>query len=149
MQIKGLTMPASTLALFSEIYLRHLKHKKTVCLLTKFKTTGKFPYIDNVLILYITSTANVYQAYRTTTYLSNCNQKITKLSSLYVIITVHTRSLQYSIFISGFGGLEVACWPLVSKFAGSHLAEAVGFLGRINPQHTFLQRGSKAAAPMS
>ena len=24
--------------------------------------------------------------------------------------------------------LEVACWPLVSKFAGSNLAEAVGFL---------------------
>ena len=29
---------------------------------------------------------------------------------------------------SGFGGLEVACWPLVPKFAGSNLAEAVGFL---------------------
>jgi hypothetical protein len=29
--------------------------------------------------------------------------------------------------ISGFGGLEVACWPLVPKFAGSHPAEAVGF----------------------
>jgi hypothetical protein len=23
---------------------------------------------------------------------------------------------------SGFGGLEVACWPLVPKFAGSHPA---------------------------
>jgi hypothetical protein len=31
---------------------------------------------------------------------------------------------------SGFGGLEVACWPLVPKFAGLHPAEAVGFLGR-------------------
>jgi hypothetical protein len=30
---------------------------------------------------------------------------------------------------SGFDGLEVACWPLVLKFAGSHPAEAVGFLG--------------------
>ena len=29
--------------------------------------------------------------------------------------------------VSGFGGLEVACWPLVSKFAGSNPAEAVGF----------------------
>jgi hypothetical protein len=29
--------------------------------------------------------------------------------------------------VSGFGGLEVACWPLVSKFAGLHPAEAVGF----------------------
>jgi hypothetical protein len=31
---------------------------------------------------------------------------------------------------SGFGGLEVAFWPLVPKFAGSHPAKAVGFLGR-------------------
>ena len=35
-----------------------------------------------------------------------------------------------------FGGLEVACWPLVPKFAGSNPTEAVGFL-RVNknPQH--------------
>ena len=26
----------------------------------------------------------------------------------------------------GFGGLEVACWPSVPKFAGSNPAEAVG-----------------------
>jgi len=32
--------------------------------------------------------------------------------------------------VSGFGGLEVACWPLVPKFAGSHPAEAVGILGQ-------------------
>ena len=32
---------------------------------------------------------------------------------------------------SGFGGLEVACWPLVHKYAGSNPAEAVGFL-RVN-----------------
>ena len=29
--------------------------------------------------------------------------------------------------VSGFGGLEVACWPLVPKFSGSNPAEAVGF----------------------
>jgi hypothetical protein len=29
--------------------------------------------------------------------------------------------------ISGFGGLEDACRPLVPKFAGSNPAEAVGF----------------------
>ena len=29
--------------------------------------------------------------------------------------------------LSGFGGLEVTCWPLVPKFAGSDPAEAVGF----------------------
>ena len=38
--------------------------------------------------------------------------------------------LTYNEYISGFGGLGVACWPLVPKFAGSNLAEAVGFLGR-------------------
>ena len=46
-------------------------------------------------------------------------------------------------------GLGVACWPLVPKFAGSNPAEAVGFLGRKNPQHAFLWRGSKAVSPMS
>jgi hypothetical protein len=29
----------------------------------------------------------------------------------------------------GFSGLEVACWPLVPKFAVSHPAEIVGFFG--------------------
>ena len=28
----------------------------------------------------------------------------------------------------GFGGLQVACWPLVPKFAGSNPTEAVGFV---------------------
>jgi hypothetical protein len=41
---------------------------------------------------------------------------------------------------SGFGGLEVAFWPLVPKFPGLHPAEAVGFLGRKNFQHAFLQK---------
>ena len=31
---------------------------------------------------------------------------------------------------SGFGGLEVACWPLVPNFTGSNPAEAVGFFGQ-------------------
>jgi len=35
---------------------------------------------------------------------------------------------EYVPLNSGFGGLEVACWPLVPKFAGSNPAEAVGFL---------------------
>jgi len=52
-------------------------------------------------------------------------------------------------FIKGFGGLWVACWPLVPKFAGSNPAEAVGFLGRKIPQHAFLWRGSKSVGPMS
>jgi hypothetical protein len=32
-----------------------------------------------------------------------------------------------NIHVSGFGGLEVACWPLETKFAGSNPAEAVRF----------------------
>jgi hypothetical protein len=58
----------------------------------------------------------------------------------YVYWTVH--------HFDGFGGLGVACWPLVPKFAGLNPAEAVGFLGRKNPQHAFLRRGSKAFGPM-
>ena len=51
---------------------------------------------------------------------------------------------------SSFGGAEVACWPLISKFMGSNLAEAVGFLkGDKNPQHAFLREGSKIIGPMS
>jgi len=34
----------------------------------------------------------------------------------------------YIYIYIGFGGLEVACWPLALKFAGSNPAEAVGFL---------------------
>ena len=49
----------------------------------------------------------------------------------------------------GFGGLEVAYRPLVTKFAGLHPAEAVGFLGRKNPHHAFLRKGSKAVGSMS
>ena len=30
----------------------------------------------------------------------------------------------------GFGGLGVACWPSVPKFAGLNPAEAFGILGR-------------------
>jgi hypothetical protein len=35
---------------------------------------------------------------------------------------------------SSFGGLEVACWPLVPTFVGSNPAEAVGFFrAKISP----------------
>ena len=37
------------------------------------------------------------------------------------------RNVQNMSGVRGFGGLEVACWPLVPKFAGSNPAEAVGF----------------------
>ena len=39
------------------------------------------------------------------------------------ICTSHTCNVK----LGGFGGLEVACWPLVHKFAASNPAEAVRF----------------------
>jgi hypothetical protein len=69
---------------------------------------------------------------------------------IYLMAASILDKLDVSMFrVSSFDGLEVACWPLVPKFAGSHPAEAVGFLGRKNPQHAFLRRGSKAVGPMS
>jgi hypothetical protein len=55
----------------------------------------------------------------------------------------------YRRFLNSFGGLEVACWPLVPTFAGSNQGAAVGFLGRKNPQHAFLRSGSKTVGHMS
>ena len=34
----------------------------------------------------------------------------------------------FYVYIYGFGGLGVTCWPLVPKFTGSNPAEVVGFL---------------------
>ena len=65
-----------------------------------------------------------------------------KIKNIYIYIYIYIKG-------SGFGGLGVPCWPLVHKFAGSNPTEAVGFLGRKNPQHAFLRRGSKAVGPMS
>jgi hypothetical protein len=62
---------------------------------------------------------------------------------------IYSKRRQSQQTASGFGGLEVACWSLVTKFAGSNPVEAVGFLERKNPQHAFLRRGSKAVGPMS
>ena len=49
----------------------------------------------------------------------------------------------------GFGGLEVACWPLVPKFAGSNPAEAAGFLRAKKILSTPSFGGEKAVCPMS
>ena len=51
-----------------------------------------------------------------------------------------------TISFSGFGGLEVACWPLVHKFESSNPAEVVGFFRALLPS---LRKGSKAVCPMS
>jgi len=53
---------------------------------------------------------------------------------LYVFYYYHILSYSLGFFYQciygciGFGGLEVACWPLVPNFAGSNPAQAVGFL---------------------
>ena len=84
---------------------------------------------------------------------------MTDLSVLNVSLMYKIKSLNSEIQVSkmsngtvivGFGGLGVACWPLVPKFAGSNPAEAVGFLrAKKSSQHAFLRRGSKAVGPMS
>ena len=64
-----------------------------------------------------------------------------------LMINVH---VLLTLVLSGFGGVEVACWPLVPKFAGSKPAEAVRFLrANKNPQNAFLWRGCKAVGPTS
>jgi len=93
-RIRSLTVQPIAQSLYQLSYLAH-------CTLTKYKTTGKFPY-DGVLILYNTSIAIVYIAYSKLDHnisfkLQPENNK--KSSYLDVIITVHTGSLQYSIFI--------------------------------------------------
>ena len=51
---------------------------------------------------------------------------------------------------SGFGGLAVACWPLVPKFAGSNAAEAVGFFRAKKILSTLsFGREAKTICPMS
>ena len=73
-----------------------------------------------------------------------------KCCILYIYSTnTGTEYFKHGIYSPyGFSGLGVAFWPLVPKFAGSNPAEAVRFLGRKNPQHAFLRRGSKAVGPM-
>jgi len=45
-------------------------------------------------------------------------------------LRIHKKFWLVNLKGHGFGGLGVACWPLVPKFAGSNPAEAVGFLGQ-------------------
>ena len=67
----------------------------------------------------------------------------------YLVLKVFSVYLSLYSMHTSFGDLEVACWPLVPKFAGSNPAKAIRFLRAKNPQHGFLRRGSKAVCPMS
>ena len=45
---------------------------------------------------------------------------------LHVFLLIYSHRFTYSLSTScGFGGLGVACWPLVPKFAGSNPAEKI------------------------
>ena len=89
--------------------------KVTPPVLKIFKMAGYFP--DSLRIRYCSTV--------------NC-------SNLFTIVSDVTDS------DSGFGGLEVACWPLVQN-----PAEAVGFLrANKHPPHAFLRRGNKAVGSM-
>jgi hypothetical protein len=68
----------------------------------------------------------------------NSNMRIAQNKLLQLTVYV------IGINLSGFGGLEITCWPLVPKFAGSNPAEAVGFFSAKNPQHAFLGGEVKA-----
>ena len=63
--------------------------------------------------------------FRSSTILRELVQSLAKVTLLLKHL-VKITSL-YIVWI-GFGGLGVACWPLVPKFAGTNPAEAVGFL---------------------
>jgi len=71
--------------------------------------------------------------------LSNVIQSVTKKKSINLCIL-------YGILLSNvIQSVPKKLSTVVSHFA----AETVGFLGRKNPQHAFLLRGSKAVCPMS
>ena len=56
----------------------------------------------------------------------NVRRTLTEMQS-----SSHSRNEDIKVVYSGFGGLEVAYWPLVPKFAGSNPAKAVGFFRAI------------------
>jgi hypothetical protein len=55
-----------------------------------------------------------------------------------------------NVTVSDIGGLDVGCWPLEAKLAGSNPDEAVGFFRakKILSTQSF-RKGSKAVGPMS
>jgi hypothetical protein len=56
--------------------------------------------------------------------------------TIYITITSNDKR-------SGFGGLEVACWPLVPKLAGSNPTEDVGVFKAKKSSVHLPRRGSK------
>ena len=68
---------------------------------------------------------------------------------MQILETTETNTKNFSCYSSGFGGLGVSVLATGTRVRGFKPGQAVGFLGRINPQHAFLRRGSKDVGPMS
>jgi hypothetical protein len=68
---------------------------------------------------------------------------------MHFFITCSTKHQLSSITKFSYFSVLLACWPLVPKFVGSNLAEAIGLFWVKNPQHAFLWKGIKAVCPMS
>jgi hypothetical protein len=84
----------------------------------------------------------------------NIRHPVTHTNRIIIKYKKYLRQTEYIfyfiliLYFSGFGGAEVACWPLIPKFACSNPAEAVGFLkGDKNPLLPFLRKGSKLSVP--
>jgi len=71
----------------------------------------------------------------------SCPTKVAHLRLVHLFVDI--------VIAICFGGLGVACWPLVPKFAGSNLAEAVGFLSAKKSSVLLPLEGNKAVSPMS
>ena len=71
---------------------------------------------QNSLLVHKTINTEHFKLY---VFTENCSEQT---------ICVLLQAEAIKMYVSGFGGLEVACWPLVPKFAGLNPAEAVGFL---------------------
>jgi hypothetical protein len=62
---------------------------------------------------------------------------------MYQLIFVGKGLFICKVGISVFGGLELACWPLVRKFSGSNPVEAFGFFRAKKSSARLPRRGSK------
>jgi len=89
-------------------------------------------YLQNTVYFIMLPFLVLYYSHFTYRVCQNLNVKL-RCQKVKYIISLHSSGWgqeQATGYYqhSGFGGLQVACWPLVPKFAGSHPAEAVGFL---------------------